>query len=963
MAAFLRTDAGAPVRARLGEAAGGPVFATSDPPASRLGSGGGTANLLAEAWHATAAPGQSWNDWLNAAPKLVLHAGGESRRLPAYAAIGKLALPVPLLPGLDGQRLDQTLSDFQLPRYREVLLEAGASARVLVTSGDVWLEFESAEIAPVEADFVGLGMRVPPEIARDFGVFFVRRSHRRGRGLAQEIAFFLQKPAPERIHAHLDEHDSFVDTGMWLLSARAVNFLMTLSGWDAAAGRWATPDGLPRPLDLYGEIGPALGRHPASDVPAAWLAAGFADLTAAVVPLEETSFHHLGSTRQVFDSLRALARQGRPRARWIVNSPATWEPEAAGADAKPIWLDTCLGPVGRLGGWNLAVGWPEGAAPLELPEGVGIEVRPASGGGWWLRVFGLDDPLRGAAGGAGTILGQPAAAWLAARGLTVDATTDVFDLPIYPWLPAAAALDASWILGFTEPNPDPAWVAQWQAARRTSGRAWADGLDYAAWATTDATAQGRTVEALFTTLAERPVPGGFTHDGDHLAAVLRATPGAAARVLALADAIRRHLLTPSERCRFEMILALIDPTGADTHRATAFQVLRESIVQSSQVEKVSPGRALKEDQIVWARSPIRFDLAGGWSDTPPFCFDVGGAVVNVAANLNGQPPVQVFVRPTSEPTLRIHSIDLGLSETVSTYDEIATFRDPQSGFSLAKAAYALAGFHPEFHLGAAPRTLAEQLTGLGGGLEISLLCAVPKGSGLGTSSILAATLLGALNRAGALGWDTVEIYRRVLAMEQLLTTGGGWQDQAGALFPGLKLIETQPGLAQDPTVRYLPGFVFGPSAGPQPWLLYYTGVTRLAKNILQDVVTRLFLGRSETRALVGRIKGNARHLFEALQRGDAAATQRAVDRSWRLNRSLDAGTSTAEIDALLASAGDDLVAAKLLGAGGGGFLLLAAKDAEAARRLRARWEATPPNPRARFVDFNVADQGLVVTVS
>ena len=43
---------------------------------------------------------------------------------------------------------------------------------------------------------------------------------------------------------------------------------------------------------------------------------------------------------------------------------------------------------------------------------------------------------------------------------------------------------------------------------------------------------------------------------------------------------------------------------------------------------------------------------------------------------------------------------------------------------------------------AAFASLEEQLREFGGGIEISLLAAVPKGSGLGTSSILAATLPG-----------------------------------------------------------------------------------------------------------------------------------------------------------------------------------------------------------------------------
>ena len=85
-------------------------FAASDPPGQSLGSGGGTANLLAEAWRATA-PGEPFAAWLRQSRKLILHAGGLSRRLPAYAPVGKLLMPLPVLRWSRGQRLNQSLLD------------------------------------------------------------------------------------------------------------------------------------------------------------------------------------------------------------------------------------------------------------------------------------------------------------------------------------------------------------------------------------------------------------------------------------------------------------------------------------------------------------------------------------------------------------------------------------------------------------------------------------------------------------------------------------------------------------------------------------------------------------------------------------------------------------------------------------------------------------------------------------
>ena len=68
---------------------------------------------------------------------------------------------------------------------------------------------------------------------------------------------------------------------------------------------------------------------------------------------------------------------------------------------------------------------------------------------------------------------------------------------------------------------------------------------------------------------------------------------------------------------------------------------------------------------------------------------------------------------------------------------------------------------------------------------MTLLAAIPAGSGLGTSSILASTVLGAINDFCGLAWDKNEICQRTLVLEQLLTTCGGWQDQYGGVLQGV----------------------------------------------------------------------------------------------------------------------------------------------------------------------------------
>jgi galactokinase/mevalonate kinase-like predicted kinase len=338
-------------------------------------------------------------------------------------------------------------------------------------------------------------------------------------------------------------------------------------------------------------------------------------------------------------------------------------------------------------------------------------------------------------------------------------------------------------------------------------------------------------------------------------------------------------------------------------------------------------------------------------------------VVNLAVNLNGQPPIQVFAKLCAEPHIVLRSIDLGVEGRVTTFDELRGCGEPLGAFSIAKAALSLAGFLPEFSAGPACGSLRQQLEAFGGGLEISLLAAVPKGSGLGTSSILAATLLGSLGELCGLGWDHAEIYRRALALEQMLTTGGGWQDQVGGVARGLKRIDTQPGLQQDPLVRWLPADLFTDPAPKSRMLLYYTGITRMAKSILKEIVRGVLLNDGRRLALLDELGEHAAATYEVLARGQWDGLCGCIRRSWELNQQLDAGTNPTEVQAIFDRVGDYLAAAKLLGAGGGGYMLLLAKDREAAMRIRRELEQSAPGRKARFVDFSVSDTGLEITRS
>lgn len=76
--------------------------------------------------------------------------------------------------------------------------------------------------------------------------------------------------------------------------------------------------------------------------------------------------------------------------------------------------------------------------------------------------------------------------------------------------------------------------------------------------------------------------------------------------------------------------------------------------------------------------------------------------------------------------------------------------------------------------------LEKILDEMGGGFYMSTrVKGVPKGSGLGTSSILSGACVRALGKFLGTAWSDSDIYELVLNLEQIMSTGGGWQDQVG----------------------------------------------------------------------------------------------------------------------------------------------------------------------------------------
>ncbi len=886
-------------------------FCTNDPIDHKLGSGGGTTWLLTQAYenemaHSDANNQKTFDEWLSSEKRLLLHAGGQSRRLPAYAPSGKVLTPVPVFRWERGQRLSQDLLSLQIPLYKKIMDAAPSSLHTMIVSGDVLIR-TTQPLQPIpEADVVCYGLWLGPEIAKNHGVFVSSCD------TPSVLKCMLQKPSPATLGTIQKDHYYLTDIGIWLLSDKAVKVLMSHKG----------------EYDLYSEFGGAMGTEPTLNDEAV------KELKVAILPLSGGEFYHFGTSHELLSSTLAIQNLVNDQ-RLIMHHSRKPHPcifiqnsitkKAVDSSNEEVWIENSYISEGwSISQKNIITGVPKNNWNITLAPGQCIDIVPMGETQYVVRPYGFNDRF------AGEEQQRP-------------------QFPIVDNIDEAGLVLRYMLNQETEGEDKDKGKAIFEKAQKISAEQ------------ISATANLRR---LFEQRREfrkhnwSALADNYEHSVFYQLDLNDAAKEFKANGIAMPKPLpdSAPLLTRMKDAMFR----------GDNDKA--FGLLREGIVKTSNANGInmptlsSMSNKVATDQIVWGRSPVRIDIAGGWTDTPPFCLMEGGSVVNLAIELNGQQPIQTYVKPCREHHVVLKSIDLGASEIVETYEQLADFKRVGSPFSIPKAALALAGFLPQYSQEKYP-DLKSQLMAFGCGIEITLLSAIPAGSGLGTSSVLAATVLGTINDFLSLGWDKNEICHKTLVLEQLLTTGGGWQDQFGGVLQGVKLLQTCKGFEQQPIVHWLPTDLYTQPEYQACHLLYYTGITRTAKTILAEIVQKMFLNDHDQVALLREMKAHSLQMYEAIQRNDFKEMGKLVGKTWLQNQAIDAGTNPLEVKKLTDLIDDLCLGYKLPGAGGGGYLYMVAKDPEAAARIKVILNANRPNGNARFVGMNLSKTGLQVSRS
>ncbi len=311
---------------------------------------------------------------------------------------------------------------------------------------------------------------------------------------------------------------------------------------------------------------------------------------------------------------------------------------------------------------------------------------------------------------------------------------------------------------------------------------------------------------------------------------------------------------------------------------------------------------------VRAAAPVRLDLAGGWTDVPPYSAREGGVVVSAAIQLYAH----AEVRPGGS-SYRLVSEDLG--QEIEVPD--ASMLPSRGSLPLLAAGLRM--------LPVGPCTLITRSD-------------APHGSGLGSSGALDVALVTALSRVRGEHPDRRRIAELACHLEAAEAgISGGRQDQFAAAFGGFLRLEFH-----DPTVAVEQVTVDADVATElqRRMLICYTGASRFSGATIDRVMQAYERGDPAIAGALDGLRAAAERMPEALRAGDLTRIGELLSRNWLHQQALDPAMCTplmSRLERAMIDAG--ALGGKAAGSGAGGsmFFLLGGEDlrpaTDAARAL------------------------------
>jgi D-glycero-alpha-D-manno-heptose-7-phosphate kinase len=311
-----------------------------------------------------------------------------------------------------------------------------------------------------------------------------------------------------------------------------------------------------------------------------------------------------------------------------------------------------------------------------------------------------------------------------------------------------------------------------------------------------------------------------------------------------------------------------------------------------------------------ASAPVRLDLAGGWTDVPPFSSREGGLVVTAAIRLFARAEVQL-----GGSGFRLISEDL--QDRLEVSDSAGLVRDGR--LDLQKAGLRM------FPVGACTLTTRSD---------------APPGSGLGSSGALDVALVAALSSARGESPDPVEIAETACHLEAVEAgIPGGRQDQFAAALGGFLRLEFRDPHADVQRLKLDSEFM---AELARRTVLCYTSASRFSGTTIDRVMRAYEAGDANVASALAGLRDVAAAMAEALVAGDLVRMGQLLRQNWHHQQSLDARMSTpemAELEQAMDRAGS--LGGKAAGSGAGGCMFFLAPEdptamLETARRAQVR---------------------------
>lgn len=684
-----------------------------DPEGKRVGSGGATFQVMR--YIADQEPERE-NPFKNRRI-LVIHSGGDSKRVPQYSAIGKLFSPVPReLP--DGR--SSTLFD------EFIVGMSGVPSRIqegmLVLSGDVLLLFNPLQI---DAQFDGaaaISIKEPVATGKNHGVF-LNDGH-------DYVKCFLHKQTEERLRemgAVNKAGNVDLDTGAVLFGSALLQALFRLISTEGKVDekKFRQFCNEEARISFYGDFLYPLAND--STLEDFYKEAAEGQLNEALhecrtqiwnaihhfsmklLCLSPAEFIHFGTTRE----LRSLVTKDVQDYEFLdwkmqVNSAVQKEGFAAhnayvGSRAKigkEAYLENCY----ILGNSEVGDGTVLSHVRImdrKIPEQIVMHGIELTGGKKVIRIYGVPDNPKGKYPGEVSFLGTTLNQFMAQNKVTKEELwkgeeTYLWFADLYPvcddW---EDALDmAEIIYKMAHGTATKEEISRWRETERMSLYSSFNAADIEASCDQERFLENRILARCFIRKLEQ---------GMYYADALKifGKRGISKEIFKLlmedaaeADFSLKIRIYHAVSCYMKKTRTIYDDLHYDALENDCFGTIQEVIYEEAEKKLPdSAGYRIVKDQVDIAL-PVRVNWGGGWTDTPPHCNEKGGVVLNAAMKLRGIYPVQITVKRLDELHVEFESKDIGVYTTVDSAAEIQDCHNPYDSFALHKAALIACGIIP-----------------------------------------------------------------------------------------------------------------------------------------------------------------------------------------------------------------------------------------------------------------------------